>query len=48
VALVGGTLFGLKRREGKKRGKMEKRVSLEKKKKRVGFVGGLVFRKFLN
>jgi hypothetical protein len=33
VALVGGTLFGLKRREGKKRGKIEKKVSLEEKRK---------------
>jgi hypothetical protein len=37
VALVGGTLFGLKRREGKKRGKMEKKVSLEKKEKKSWF-----------
>jgi hypothetical protein len=27
VALVGGTLFGLKRREGKKRGKRNNRIS---------------------
>jgi hypothetical protein len=42
VALVGGTLFGLKRREGKKRGKMEKRVNLEEKEKKSWFCRRLI------